>query len=849
MNFEFSHPGFLFGLLAVGLAVSVYRRSLIDFPKRQRLVSLALRSLILTLIVLALAGLSYRVVTHEKAVVCLSDESLSVDSAGSEERSKIIRDFQDAAEKNGIPFVVVPFATTPLPLPDHVSEEEAARLKTDAWRDGTDIASALKLSAALFPPDRVPSILLVTDGNQTSGDKIAASRKLGVPISPWPLPAPSSPEVQLASVRVPPNVRQGEPFHVEVTILSNRAAQGTVSVFRGDYRVIHETKPLHPGENRFQFQQTVDDQRQSVFLATVESSDDTILDNNADAGTVYAGGKPRVLLIERDLRDVRDFAAALREQGIDIETRPTEGIPKSMRDLENFDAVILSNVPATVMTTEQMEILRAFVSDLGGGLVTIGGDQSFGLGGYYKTPLEEVFPVRCHFEKEKEKPSLAICLVIDHSGSMGGDKMEMAKDAAKGTVELLTGRDYISVVAFDQEPFVIVPIQNAGSAASVNSMISTIQAQGGTNIYPALAEALSQLDRVSAKLKHVILLTDGYSQPGDFEGIVREMTHRQITVSTVGVGDADAPLLENLAQIGQGRFYACDNPSSIPQIFARETVLAGKSAIDEQPFVPQVISPSETLSGIDFDAAPPLLGFVITRPKPTSQFILSTEGGEPLLTWWRYGLGVSTAFTSDIKSRWGAEWLSWPDFPLFWAQVIRYSMRKADSLGSTIDVTRAGKRVTVRLDAVDENEDFINRGTGKITVIDPALKTEEITPTATAPGRYEATFEAAERGVYSLQTTLTADDHPVLSRSRGFMVGYSDELRLKETDHTSLKKMAEASGGMFRPDPIAFFREEPDRHAWKILPLWPYLLALALLLYVPDVYLRRVEIRRKEKGK
>ena len=84
-----------------------------------------------------------------------------------------------------------------------------------------------------------------------------------------------------------------------------------------------------------------------------------------------------------------------------------------------------------------MEVARTYVQDLGGGLIMLGGDQSFGLGGYYKTSLEEILPVRSDFEKEKEKPSLAMMLVIDKSGSMGGEKIEMAKEAARAAVELL----------------------------------------------------------------------------------------------------------------------------------------------------------------------------------------------------------------------------------------------------------------------------------------------------------------------------------------------------------------------------------------------------------------------------
>ena len=93
---------------------------------------------------------------------------------------------------------------------------------------------------------------------------------------------------------------------------------------------------------------------------------------------------------------------------------------------------------------------------------------------------------------------------------------------------------------------------------------------------------------------------------------------KRITVSTVAMGaDSDTALLEEIAKTGQGRYYFADDPANVPQIFAKETVTASKSAIDEQPFVPQVVRASQALKEIDLDSAPFLLGYVMTRPKPT----------------------------------------------------------------------------------------------------------------------------------------------------------------------------------------------------------------------------------------
>jgi len=854
MQVELTHPLMLWTvvlLIAIGWA---FRRSLLDFSRSQRLVSLVVRTVILFLLILALAGLTVLYPTHEKMVVFLVDRSRSIDQNAKKVADDYLAQVETVAAQR--PHVVIPFAGSPgKPLEKNKANKEknendeknGEKTIDSDWQNGTNIAAALEPAIAMVPPYYVPHIVVISDGNETSGDLLTSAIRSGVAISTVPLPAVTMPEVQLSELRVPPQIRQGEPFYLEVVIQSNRQTEGKIVIYQGGFKILEEVKPLEVGENVFRFKQSVENQRQVEFSATVESNDDTIIDNNKAEGLVFVGGKPRALLIESDPKVVRDLVSALREQDIETEVRPPEGVPRSLDELENFEVVILSNVPATSLTMRQMDLIRSYVRDLGGGLIMLGGEQSFGLGGYYKTPVEEILPVRSDFEKEKEKPSLAICLVIDRSGSMGGEKMEMAKDAAKSAVELLTPRDFVSVIAFDHESYIVCPMQSASSANVINSTISTIEAGGGTSMYKPMVDAYDQLSRASAKLKHTIVLTDGWSEPGDFEGITRQLVNAQITVSTVGVGDADNNLLQSLAEIGQGRFYTCDDPQAIPQIFAKETMTASKSAIHEQPFVPVTVTPTDVFSGVAMESAPPLLGFVVTRPKPTSQFILATETGEPLLIWWRYGLGMSVAFTSDAKARWAAEWLTWPDFATFWAQVIRNTMRKSDQRGVMVELAKRENRVHVTLDAVDDADQYVNRASGTVTLIRPNLAKEEILLSPTAPGRYEAELSTDTRGGYHFQTTLSSGDKVVATQSRGMMVGYPDELRLKPTNNDFLERVAKSTGGTFNPKPESVFEPDVARTAWKADALWPYLLTAAAFLFVLDVLLRRIDFARRRK--
>src|SRR5437763_2036733 len=259
----------------------------------------------------------------------------------------------------------------------------------------------------------------------------------------------------------------------------------------------------------------------------------------------------------------------------------------------------------------------------------------------------------------------------------------MAKDAAKAAVELLGPKDKVGVIAFDADLFWVVDVQPASNKGQILDKISTIEAGGGATWAPPMEAAYEALQNTPAKLKHVIVLTDGVSEPADFEGIAQNMAQSKMTCTTVAVGDdCDFKLLQEIARVGNGRYYQAEDPSNIPQIFAKETVTASKSALNEQPFIPIVTRPSEVIANIKFDEAPFLLGYVTTRPKPTSELILATEKGDPLLAWWRYGPGMTGAFTSDAKSRWAAERGPRPGFSRLWAQAVRHATGKRGSKGA-----------------------------------------------------------------------------------------------------------------------------------------------------------------------
>ncbi|MEP6663553.1 MAG: VWA domain-containing protein, partial [Verrucomicrobiota bacterium] len=605
---------------------------------------------------------------------------------------------------------------------------------------------------------------------------------------------------------------------------------------------------LKPGANTLAFQETKAKEGLIKYELRMKAAKDFFTDNNVASGIVHVSGEPRVLLLEGDEREGRFLGRALEAENIRVEVREGKGMPGNLEEFAAYDAIILSDVPATDMTVRQMSLLRSYVEDLGGGFLMIGGQESFGLGGYYRTSIEDALPLRMRSEKKKDTPSLAMMLVIDKSGSMEGEKIQFAKEAAIAAVEVLSDRDYVGVIAFDGDPYVIADLQSAANKAGIMQSIERIDAGGGTAMYEPMVKAHQALQNITAGFKHCIVLTDGVSQPGDFQGITDQMGSDQITVSTVAVGqDIDAELLQSIARWGKGRYYQTTDAHDIPQIFTKETMSASKSSLVEEPFLPQVYHDEQIIRGIDWKNAPFLFGYVVTSPKPTANVALLTERGDPLFASWRFGLGKAAAFTSDAKSRWAADWVRWPGYGQFWAQVIRDIMRTTQNHGAETVIAMKGDQGRMTIDNTDENGEFINDLKTTAQLVKPDLSIETITLRQNAPGRYEVNFPMADVGSYLFKIRQSkvneSGGEEVLSDyTRALTVSYKPEYRHLSLNENFLREISTVTGGKYNPSLDEIFQVSKSESVPVRKRLWPWLLSLALLLFVLDVALRRMDL-------
>jgi Ca-activated chloride channel family protein len=821
----------------------VQRRTLTDLsPKHLQLAGI-LRSAIVALLAIALMQpVIYRAGSWISAVYLL-DVSESVSPSAIQSAIQWIQQTNDAGRPDHARFI--PFAGN-AGVFDKLDQLKAVQVAAKASsgsidQSGTNIEDAIDTAIRNFAPHHLKRLVLLSDGNENSGHMMEMLPRLkseGIHVYTVPSQARTNRDVWVENILAPAEVTSEELFPLEVHVYSQNDAPAEVEVRHGDKSLGTKKVQLIRGLNRVAFETSIKDEAGPVMLdAEVRTPNDPFLQNNKFRTSIVVQGRPKILYVESHTQSAHYLQSALTNEGLNVNTVTPEMIPKTIEDLDAYDAVLLSDIARNSLTDQQMKTFATYVRDLGGGFILAGGENNYGEGGYSKTAIEEVLPVT--FEAKKEKPdSVAMIVVLDKSGSMGGQKIEMTKEAAKAPLALLKDTDSFGVVAFDYNFYWPVKFQTAANRTAISQAISTIIAGGETNIYPALREAYISLAGSSTQVKHVILLSDGRSLPDDFEGLTKKMADAKITVSTVAVGNgADRELLQQIANWGHGRTYYLEDPAAVPQIFTEETELATGKTLREESFKPVVKKNVEAFKGIDFEKAPPLLGYVATKSKDTSEVLLESKRKDPILARWQYGLGKSAAFLSDLKDRWAVDWLRWNGYPKFWSQLVRETMRRRDDNEFDFRVVKDGDAAKISINAIRKDGQFRNKLETQVRVVGPDQNVSEVAVHQVGPGAYEAKYPLGKKGSY-LFRAAGADTG---GASRVLAYSYPDEYHFYPPNTELLRSISNETKGRFQPRPEDIFDANGESTALPT-PLWPYLAALALILYLADVLLRRVRL-------
>ncbi len=849
MSITFSQPLLLLllallpGLVWLGLRGA--RRT------RRTWVIVGLRTASVLFLILAIAGASLVVPQDKLSVVFVVDAS---DSLGPEGRTSGLEWVREAyknagpSDRTGL----ILFGKDPLVEHDVDERRELGEVLSYPDATATDIPSAIRLALALFPEGTQKRIVLLSDGNNNVGDIEEAARLAavaGAQIQTHALGETRRNDVSIEAVKAPPRVRRGESFEIEVEVSSTDPRKGTLELL-GDGTVIAQRPvDIQAGSNTYIVNVGPQQKGFRRWQARVVGEGDSVHQNNAGAAFTYIESPPRVLVAEEEDGEGGNLEAALKATGLDVTRTNVSRLTRSLAGLSEYAAAALVDVPLEALPDEG-RLLQTYVRDLGRGLVAVGGEQSYALGNYFNSPLEATLPVESRLKNKQKDPAVAMVMAIDKSGSMaeshtgeGGvaageaPKVDVAKEAALQAAQLLSPEDEFGVVAFDTAARWVIDTQPVGDAGDVGDALAGIQGGGGTNIYGGLADAVRSLKTSKASIKHVILLTDGWSETGNYDDLLAEARSAGITVSTVSAGGGSPNLLRSIAEKGNGAYYVARDNSQIPKIFVKETRLKMRNYIQEKEFTPSITAPSPVLKGLD--SIPSLLGYVGTTAKPTASVALSSPEKDPVLAQWQYGLGRAVAWTSDAKSRWSANWIGTTEYARLWSQSVGWVLaRPSENL--QVEIAQSGGKAKVIVDALKPGGAFLNGAQGKIDVMSPSNELAEARLIQTAPGRYEATIPATEQGSYITSVSLAAAGQVSHAPTTGFAVGYSPEYRFLGTNQLTLTKMASLTGGRELSVPAHAYRHDLSAVV-STRPLWWPLTLLALLLLPLEVAVRRLK--------
>ena len=843
----------LWPLLLVGVLILLALELFLAFRAGVSIYPIVARGMALAALVLAMVNLRIFKMTNALDVVLGVDLSRSVGQEGREKAREILEAasrIQNPETRTGL----LMFGRSPewefLPRQNFPVADFASRLD----REETDIQAALQAALAQMGEDRQGKILLLSDGNENRGETarvIPLLRSQGAQV--WTLPVSLSRgrnEIYLSDLTLPRRVDSAEGFEIKGKIESLRDAPARVKLLRDGFLAREQEVQLQAGANQVNFRESLKERGSHTYELLVEARDDTLAENNLLQGVVEVQGPPRVLLLSAQKEGQRFLSRVLQVQGYAVVESAPEANPLTLPELSSFDLVVLDNVPAFQLSYAKMETIEKYVRDLGGGLLVIGGSQSYGAGGYYRTPLERILPVDMRPPARLDLPHVALLFVLDKSGSMGAGpegstKLDLAKAAAIAAADVMNPTDQVGILSFDAAWDWTLPFRPVGKGEWISEGLASLQSDGGTDLYKAMIEAYRGIATKQAAIKHVIVLSDGLTDKADFHGLVQRMARDGITVSTVSVGnDADVQLMADIAKDGKGRGYVALDPRTIPQIFTTETLLISRDLLVEKLVTPSIVSSVGPLKGIAQGNLPSLRGYVLTYPKPRAELLMKADT-DPLLVSWRYGLGRVMAFTSDLSGRWGKEWVAWHGFPQWASQLARDTLRKLMETRNRTDFQPEGESVKVVADFVSKDGNFLNHMKLKGNITAPNQTTQDQTFQQTAPGRYEGKFTPSQRGIHFLTMYAEgkAGDAPLPVATVPYVAPYPKEYRELKPNMALLSRLAEETGGeMLDPDKIEegvkrLYTPTPGKGRRGQETWWP-LAGLGLFFFLADLVLR-----------
>ncbi len=723
-------------------------------------------------------------------------------------------------------------------------------LRSQVAHDATNIEKGLSLAAALLPDGNPGRVVLISDGDQTDGNAtgplLDQLKARGIAVDVLPIQFDFQNEVWLERLDLPKVVKQGETYDASVILDSLKKGSGKLSLRENGKTIFEKNVQFDPGKNRFTLPLYLRAPGYYEYAAVIDPAPGTDgrAENNVALGDIFLRGEGRTLIVtdpQGNAQDVQPLADSLRRGQRVVEEQSALDFPRAAAALLPYDCVIFDNVPADAFDPTQLQAVRDAVYNEGVGFLMVGGANSYGPGGYHRTPVEEALPVDMDITNKKVMPKAALAIVLHTCEFADGNTW--AKRIAKESIKVLGAQDEVGLLDYEGSGMHwVFPLRPVADFQQLVPLINQADPGDMPSFAPAMQMSLDALSASDAASKHVIIISDGDPSPPP-PALVQAFIDKKITLSIVIVnphGGTDISLMHAVADQTGGRYYFPDDPAKLPAIFIKEAKTLKRSMIQNLTFDPLVVFPSAVLKGID--ALPPLRGFVLTTPKDRAATILktpATEETDPVLAMWRFGLGTTAAWTSDFSPNWAANWVGWEKFDAFVKQLITEVSRVENKTDLRLRAEAEGNLGVVSVEDFAKAETFLDL---QARVSGPGGRVDTVTLRQAGARRYQATFPLWGKGRY--QVLAAGEGGGRSERAVGsFAVAYSPEYLRFRSDPRLLDEIAERTAGRVlignETGRQLFLPERESRESSRSVIDW-FLLAAACLVPL-DVAVRRVQ--------
>ena len=857
---SFIEPQYLWLLALVPLLLWLGWVNRQRLGRTRTLLSLVLRLCMLVALIGSLAGTQLVRPVKQLTTIFLVDVS---DSVSPNQRAQQEQFIAEALETmpDGDQAAIVLFGENAqierIPSP----EKRLGRLQAIPVAARTNIEQALTLGLALFPSDTQKRLVLLSDGGENSGralNTLRLAQQRDATIDVVQVQAVSGNEVALTSLQAPSQARSGQEIALLATIESSSDQAAILRFTVDNQSIIEQPIELRSGTQEYTATVELEAQGYHHLMAEVVPTDDIRLQNNRVISLINVLGEPRILVVAQTPADGQVIETALSAAGLVPTLVLAENMPFSLAEFAEYEAVVLANVPAREFPEDTLQALQSYVRDLGYGLVVIGGSDSYGIGGYGDTLLEEILPVEMDLRNQEKYPQVSVAISFDISGSMtesigGRQKVEIAAEGAARVVQLLRDFDEITVIPFDSAAQnAYGPVAGSERDTAVDEIIARgVAGGGGIAVNSALKDAYNRMKDRTAPIRHVIILADGsdsQEQEGSVE-LAQRMRKDGITVSTVAIGNGgDVGFLKAVATAGGGRSFMVENAIDLPDILLQEAQLALAPYLIEQQFLPLLGNDSPVMADLINRSWPSIYGMVGTTPKEEATVVLWGPDDLPLLTQWQYGLGRSVAWTSDFKGQWAKDLIAWEHAPRLIAQMVGWTLPVVSGDTVNLETTFIGSELEITLFASDEQAQPLTGHSIAVNIVGGEGIVEAVNLDEVGSGVYRGRVASPQTGTYFLQIgARDAEGRSVFQRTSGLIVPYSPEYRQGQANPQLLGSLAEETSGRVLEQPIEVFTHNLDA-VRRTTPIHFFLLVLALLLLPLDIAIRRLRWRSLREG-